>query len=369
VGQVLFVALELSAATWKIGSTVGLGQKPRVKNVSAGDLQGLAKEIKAAKARFGLDETAKVVSCYEAGRDGFWIHRALVSTGVENIVVDAASIQVNRRRRRRKTDRLDVNNLVTNLIRWWQGEDKVWSVVEVPGPQDEDARQVHRELETLKKERTGHINRIKGMLICQGVRLKEIDRHFGGRLQQVRMWDGKQLPPQLRARLEREYQRFEGVNKQILELEVQRRNTVKLSQDERIEKVRKLKRLRGVGPNGSWLLVMELFAWRKFRNRDQVGSLAGLTGTPFNSGNGDREQGIDKAGVARVRSVMVELGWSWVRFQPKSALTLWYQKKFGSSGKRLRKIGIVALARKLLIAFWRWVEQDVAPQGAIVRQA
>jgi transposase len=365
---VLFMALELSGKTWKVGTTVGLGQKPREKTVDAGDLKGLEEEIRRAKSRFGLAETSKVVSCYEAGRDGFWIHRFLVSKGVESIVVDPASVQVNRRRRRAKTDRLDVRKLVTNLIRWWEGEEKVWSVVEIPEVSDEDARQFHRELETLKRERTSHTNRIKSLLACQGVRLGKVGQGFVDWLDSVRLWDGSKLPGQLRARLEREYQRFEAVTEQILVLARQRREALRVSQDKRIKKVRKLKRMKGVGENGSWLLVMELFGWREFRNRRQVGSLAGLTGTPFDSGAGDREQGIDKAGNIRVRAVMIELAWCWLRFQPDSRLSRWYQAKFGGAGKRLRKVGIVALARKLLIAFWRYVEQDVVPEGAIIQK-
>jgi len=366
VDQVLFLALELSGSKWKVGATVGLGQKPREKNVDAGDLVALEEEIRRAKARFELDEEAMVVSCYEAGRDGFWIHRALVSMGVRNIVVDPASLQVNRRRKRRKTDRLDVAKLLTNLIRWWEGEDKVWSVVEVPEVEDEDARQLHRELETLKRERTRHINRIKAVLVSQGVRLKKINCGFAHWLEHVRLWDGSNLPPQLRSRLVREYERLESVTGQIRELERQRHEALQTSQDERIKKVAKLKRLRGVGPNGSWLLVMELFGWRVFGNRGQLGSFAGLTGTPYDSGGIDREQGIDKAGNVRVRAVMIELAWLWLRFQPQSELSRWYHSRFGSTGKRMRKVGIVALARKLLIAFWRYVEHDVVPGGAIV---
>lgn len=363
---VLFVALELSDATWKVASSVEPAQKPRIKNVKGGDIDALMKELGRAKKKFGLAEDAQVVSVYEAGREGFWIHRSLEAEGVRNIVIDPASVQVNRRKRRRKTDRLDVLRLLSNLMRWWSGEQKVWSVVEVPGVEDEDARHFHREWQTLKDERTAHTNRIKGLLKLHGIRVTRIGKEFASQLGEFRLKDGSPLPPQLRQRLERECDRLAVLEEQIRLLERQRREALRSSDDERIEKVRRLIQCRGVGPISAWVVVMELLAWRTFRNRRQIASLVGLTGTPSDSGNDEHEQGIDKAGNARVRSVMIELAWSWVRWQPNSNITLWFNRKFGAGGKRHRRVGIVGVARRLLIALWRYVEQGVDPSGAII---
>ena len=363
--RVMFLALELSASKWKVGTTVGQGQKPREKKIDAGDLSGLLEEIARAKERFGLPAEARVVSCYEAGRDGFWIHRWLDAQGIESVVIDPASVQVDRRKKRAKTDRLDLGMLVRCLIRWFEGEPKVWSVVQVPSVKDEDDRQLHRELHALRGEQTRHTNRIKSLLISQGVKIPA-KAGFVGLLRSCRVWDSSPLPEQLVCRLEREYRRLEIVREQILQLEKQRREALRKSQDDKVEKVRQLMRLRGIAYNSSWLFVMEFFGWRQFKNRRQVGSLAGLTPTPFNSGAMDREQGIDKAGNPRIRTMAIEIAWCWLRFQPQSELSLWFQKRFGNGGKRARRIGIVALARRLLVALWRYVDQGVIPAGAIL---
>lgn len=363
---VLFMALELSNKTWKVGTTILPAQKARIKNVTAGDVEGLKREIVRARKRFGVSEESQVVSCYEAGRDGFWIHRWLESEGVINAVVDPASIDVNRRKRRAKTDRLDVHKLVSSLMRWWAGEDKTWSVVVVPTVEDEDARHFHRERNTLKKERTAHINRMKGLLKLHGISQERIGAGFVQELAGLRSWDGRPLPRQLRMRLEREYERLAFIESQLELLAEQRREALRRSEDERIAKVRKLIQLRGVGEVGAWNTVMEIFAWRVFANRGQVGSFVGLTGTPSDSGDVEREQGIDKAGNPHVRALLVEMAWSWVQWQPDSDITQWFNRKFGAAGKRHRRIGIVGVARKLVIAFWRYLEQDVKPKGAII---
>lgn len=363
--SVMFMAFELSAGKWKVGTTNGIGQKPRERSIDAGDLERVSEEISKAKKRFGLPADAPVVSCYEAGRDGFWIHRWLESQGIESLVIDPASVHVDRRKKKAKTDRLDLGKLIRTLIRWNGGESKAWSVVQVPSVKDEDDRQLHRELQTLKNESTRHINRIKSLLVSQGVKLP-IRKDFIELLQQCRVWDGSPLPEHLVRRLEREYRRLEIVRQQILQLEVDRREALKVSTDEKMEKVRQMKRLRGIGINSSWLFVMEFFGWRKFENRRQVGSLAGLTPTPHESGAMSRELGIDKAGNARIRTMAIEIAWSWLRFQPRSELSLWFERRFGSGGKRARRIGIVALARRLLVALWRFVDQGVTPAGAIL---
>lgn len=367
--EVLFVAVEMSWKKWKVGSKVGLGQKPRMKTIDAGDVKALMDEVGRAKRRFGLELSTKVVSCFEAGRDGFWLHRFLEAEGLTNVVVDPASVSVNRRKRRRKTDRLDAAKLLNHLIHWHVGQKKEWSVVAVPRVEDEDARQFHRELACLQKERTRSINRIKGLLAGQGVRFAKVGRDFLQLLHEARLWDGSKIPGQLRARLVREYERMQLVKEQIGEMERQRREAMKRVQDPRLEMIRSLQRLRGVGERSPWVLVMEFFGWRKFENGRQVGSLAGLTPTPFNSGAGDWEQGIDKAGNARVRSVMIELAWGWLRYQPKSRLSLWFEERFGAASRRSRRVGIVALARKLLIALWRYLETGVVPEGAVLKKA
>jgi transposase len=363
--QVMFLAFELSAKKWKVGTTIGIGQKPRERSIDAGDLEGLLKEIAEAKARFGLPADTRVVSCYEAGRDGFWLDRWLRKQKIENVVIDPASVHVDRRKRKAKTDRLDLGKLLRTLIRWYDGEPKMWSVVRVPSVEDEDDRQLHRELQSLKKEQTRHVNRIKSLLVSQGVKLA-IRKNFVEMLKRCRLWDGSPLPEHLVGRLEREYQRLEIVRQQILQLEAERREALKTSTDENVEKVRQMKRLRGIGIESSWLFVMEFFGWREFKNRRQVGSLAGLTPTPHESGAMSRELGIDKAGNPRIRSMAIEIAWSWLRFQPQSELSLWFERRFGSGGKRARKIGIVALARRLLVALWRFVDQGVVPAGAVL---
>jgi transposase len=361
--QTLYIAFELSNKKWKLGFTIGLGQRPRERNVDAGDLAVLEKEIRLAKKRFDLPEETRVMSCYEAGRDGFWIHRYLVTQGIENIVVDAASIEVPRRARRTKTDRMDVGKLLTMLIRYDCGEKKVWSVVNVPPLEAEDKRHLHRELSTLKVDRTRHTNRIKGLLVGQGVRLP-VGRNFLEELEEACLWDGSPLPSGLRSRVEQEYASWLFVQEQIKALEAKRKHLIRTSDDPCVDKVRRLMRLKGIGENSAWLFVMEFFGWREFRNRRQVGALSGLTPTPYQSGDESREQGISKAGNRPIRAMAIEIAWGWLRFQPQSDLSRWFQERFGNGSKRMRKIGIVALARKLLVAWWRYLDFGELPAGA-----
>jgi transposase len=310
-----------------------------------------------------LPDTARVLSCYEAGRDGFWLHRYLVAHHIENQVVDSASIEVNRRAKRAKTDRLDAGKLVSMLVRYDLGEHKLWSVVHVPSVEAEDARHLHRELLSLKADQTRHINRIKGLLTGQGVQLS-VGAHFLKQLDAVRLWDGTQLPPGVRARLEREYACCRSIHEHILELEAQRTKLICTSTEPSVEKVRRLLRLCGIGENSAWLYVMEFFARREFHNRREVGGLAGLAATPFDSGDQAHDQGISKAGNSPVRAMAIEIAWAWLRYQPNSELSRWFEERFAHGGKRLRKIGIVALARKLLIALWRYLQDGVIPAGA-----
>lgn len=365
----LYVALELSRTLWKLGLTVGFGQKPRERNVRAGDLAALYNEIQLAKKRFGLDPSANIYCCYEAGRDGFWIHRALEEIGLHSFVVDPASIEMPRRHRRAKTDRLDVHKLLRLLIRYCLGETRALSVVRVPSVEDEDNRHLHRELATLKQERTAHINRIKSFLFGVGVQLKPRWRIFTAQLDQIRLWDGSALPPALHDRILREYGRLQLLQRQIVQLQAERNRLLRERRSPAIDKVRTLNRLFGVGVHGAWVLAMEFFSWRQLSNRRQVGALPGLAPTPHDSGDSAREQGISKAGSRLVRALAIEMAWAWLRYQPRSQLSQWFQERFAAGGARLRKIGIVALARKLLIALWRWCDHGVLPAGAELRAA
>ena len=362
----LYVAFELSNKQWKVGSTIGLGQAPRLRTITAGDLSQVRDEIDRAKRRFGLAQKTGVVSCYEAGRDGFWLHRYLRSEGIDNIIVDSASLEVNRRKRKVKIDRVDARKLLTMLIRYHNGEPKVWHVVRVPTLQQEDGRQLHRELASLKRERTQHINRIKGLLVSQGVRLP-INKDFPEQVSTVKLWDGTPLPPGLMARVRREFERSQLVNQHIKQLETHQRQTIRTATDPQTQMIRQLLTLRGLGPISAWLFVHEFFGWRQFRNRRQVGALAGLTPTPYQSGDSYREQGIDKAGNRHIRAIAIEIAWAWLRLQPDSALSQWYQQRFGHGNSRMRRIGIVALARKRLIALWRYLETGEVPERAVLK--
>lgn len=360
----LFVAFELGETSWKLAFASGFGQRARLRTVAARDVAAVRRAIAQAKERLGLVAGSPVQSCYEAGREGFWLHRWLGAAGVDNRVVDAASIEVNRRLRRAKTDRMDATRLLALLVRFAGGERTVWSVVRVPSVEEEDRRHLHRELLTMKRDRTRIANRIQGMLANQGVRVSW-RQPLSPQLDALRLWDGSPLPPGLRERLEQERARLEFLNEQIEAVEATRRERIRtLREDPAVAKVSRLLTLQGVGSNSAWLYVMEFFGWRHFRNRREVGALAGLTPTPYQSGESHREQGIAKAGNRHVRAMAIEIAWGWLRFQPASALTQWYEQRFGHGSSRLRRIGIVALARKLLIALWRFVEAGVLPEGA-----
>ena len=360
----LHLAFELGWSQWKLAFTIGHGQPARLRTIGARDLPALLKEIAKAKRRFGLPDDAGVVSCYEAGRDGFWLHRWLTSQGVANVIVDSASIEVNRRKRRAKSDHLDAAKLVSMLLRYHAGESKVWSVVKVPQAADEDRRQLHRELIEVQDERTEHVNRIKAFLAGQGIALASVTATFPEQLAKLRCWNGSELGADLRQRLLREFARWQLADRHVKELEQERKKRIRSDQTPHVDEVRSLLELAGIGLSGSWLLVFELFGWRKFTNRRQVGAIVGLTPTPYQSGDSSREQGISKAGNRALRRMMVELAWTWLRWQPDSALSCWYTRRFAYHGKRARKVGIVAVARKLLIALWRYLEEGEIPAGA-----
>ena len=362
---VLYVAFELANSTWKMACSDG--SKLRHVTVTAGDLAQVQGAILGARRHFGLGDEVHTVSCYEAGRDGFWLHRYLQSCGIDNVVVDSASLEVNRRLRRAKTDRVDAGKLLSMLIRYHGGEKQLWKVVRVPSREDEDARHLHRELETLKRERTRYRNRIHGILIQQGLRVRNPStKKFIKELDLMRTWDGRELPAEMKVRLARVHERLRLVEDQISTLVKEKIQRLK-KENARMAQVAQLLRLPGIGPVSSWTFVMEFFGWRRFRNRREVAALAGLTPTPYDSGGRLREQGISKAGNRRVRTLAIEIAWAWLRFQPRSKLSLWFLERFADGGSRMRRIGIVALARRLLIDLWRFLEYGMVPEGAQIR--
>jgi transposase len=365
--SILYLAFELSHKNWKLGFSDGKMPQIRQVRIEAGDLEGLRKEIEKAKHRFGMKESNAVRSCYEAGREGFWLHRAVAEKGIENIVVDASSIEVNRRQRRAKTDRMDVEKLVRQLVRYWRGERDVWRVVRVPSPDAEDSRQLHRELEVLKEERKQHRVRIQSLLFTQGIDVS-VGRDFLRKLGQYHCWNDEPIPIQMKRRIEDEYHRLQLVEAQIREIRKTQAEQLKAAKTDAVmEKIEKLRQLVGIGAGSSWVFVMELFGWRRFQNRREVAGAVGLTPTPYNSGDSVREQGISRAGNGRVRKLAIEIAWCWLRLQPESKLSLWYKQRFAGGGARMRRIGIVAMARRLVIDLWRYLEFGTVPEGAVLR--
>ena len=360
----LYVAFELGKQEWKVAMTSGFGVQPWLRTVASGDWAGIARAIAEGRGRFGLAPAGPVVSCYEAGRDGFWIHRALVQRGIQKRVIDSASIEVNRRARRAKTDRLDALKLVMMLVRVCYGEKRVWSEVRVPTVAAEAARQVSRERTALTQDQTRLVNQMRGWLATWGAGLPS--RRRGTWWTTVRDWAGAALPAELQARLARAEVRLQALEAQIAQLDTQQRAAVTTAAP--TSAVRQLVQLKGVATTSASVLLDEGLVWRAFRNRRQIGGLLGFAPTPYDSGETAREQGISRAGNARLQAISIQLAWNWVRWQRHSALAQWYQANFGK-GKRARRIGIVALARKLAIALWRYVTSGVVPEGAILKVA
>jgi transposase len=356
----------LSKKTWRLAFCAG--QKVRQVTVAAGNRMQFMAEVKRAREKLGVEEDAPVSSCYEAGRDGFWIHRWLTAQGISNHVVDAASIETPRKHRRAKTDRIDAHGLVIRLIRWASGDQTTWRLVQVPGIEQEDERRTSRERERLTSEQGAHWTRIWSLLQLFGVgrcpKTKLLE-HIAA----ARQYDGQPLPPRVCEEIRREYDRVALIEKQLATLTAQWAGQVEKNQTQAARKAAKLEELFSVGPVSSWILAQEFFGWRRFRNRRQLASLAGLVDAPYSSGQMNTSQGISKSGNRRVRRLMVELGWKWLQWQPQSELSEWYNRRFGTQGKRFRRVGIVALARKLLIALWRWVEHGELPAGAKLRAA
>ena len=368
----LYVAFELSRSTWQIGFVASGETTLSRYKVAGGDTAAvwrlLSKKREQAEKKQG--RPVRVVSCYEAGYDGFWLDRWLAEQGVENRVLDPSSIEMPRRARQAKTDRLDLERLMRVLIRYEGGEPKVCSVVHRPTPEQEDSRRVTRERDRLIVERTAHGNRIKGLLHGQGVRdVHPRRKGFLEQLAQLRTGDGRAVPANLMAEITREHARLTQVCEQIAEIEGQMKAArAAAAPDSRAGQVNHLISLKSLGPIGGEGLVNEVF-WRDFQNRRQVGAYLGLTGTPFDSGQSSREQGISKSGNSRARSLAIELSWLWLRHQPDSALSLWFKERVGTQKGRVMRIAIVALARKLMVALWRFLTTGLVPEGATLRTA
>ena len=364
VGAVLYMAFELSDKKWRLA--FGDGRRQRQVVIAAGALEALREQIGQVKEKWALAADTAVVSCYEAGRDGFWLHRQLAAWGIVNHVVDAGSIEVARRARRAKTDRLDAQGLLEKLMRYANGERRVWRVVRVPEPQWEDLRQLHRERDELKKDCNAVRNRITSKLLAQGLRLVP-GQDFLERLETLRLFDGRALPEHLKAGLRREYERLQLAQTQLRAVEGGIRALIESADG--LEQVRALMQLPGIGWVGAWTLVAELFGWREIRNRRELAALVGLVPVPYNSGTMVREQGISKAGNRRVRALLIQLAWLWLRYQPHSKHSRWFRERFGGGSQRQRRIGIVALARRLVIDLWRFAESGIVPDGTRLKLA
>jgi transposase len=362
----LYVACELSAKEWLLTMSTAPDARRQRARLRSGDCAGLEQVLARAKARGGLAPDAPVRSCYEAGRDGFWPHRLLTTLGVRNLVVDSSSIEVSRRARRAKTDRLDGEKLLRMLLRYWGGERKLWQVVHVPSREAEDARHASRGLTTLQAERTRYRNRIHSLLALHGVPRLRLDARLPERLATVRDWAGDALPPGVQARVLETWRLLEGVEAERQRARRTERQQVRPTAVSGNPVAPRLARLRAIAARSATVLADELFS-RDLRNRRQVGALTGLVSAPYRSGTIVWDQGVAPSGLPAVRRVAVEIAWAWVRYQPTSALTQWYHRRFGSGGAVTRRIGIVALARRVIIALWRYVTHGIIPEGALLK--
>jgi transposase len=380
----IFVSLELSRSTWLITSlSPGKGEKMSKHSVTADDIAGLLarfSELKR-KATMRTGKSYPIIVIQEAGLDGFWIHRVLQGQGIESHVVDAASIAAPRRRRRAKTDKIDGEALLRALLAYKRGEPRVCAMVVVPTPEEEDRRRVCRERQTLLGERIAHVNRIKGLLFSQGVSGYEpLRRDRRTRLAALRTGDGRALPMHLKAQISRELDRLELLLEQIKAVEAERdallaaarsvagdgaaADSVTGEPAPAPHPVAMLLVVKGIGADFASVLWSEGLC-RRFSNRRQVAAYAGLAATPWRSGGIVREQGVSKAGNPRLRTTMIQLAWLWLRHQPQSALARWFHEY----GQRGRKRAIVALARKLLVALWKYVTHGVVIEGAVIKGA
>jgi len=366
------LAIELSKTSWVVAVHTPLSDKISRYTLEGCDWKGLLELIERIRKRVAqeLGSSVEMISCYEAGYDGFWLHRLLESHGVRNHVIDPASLQVDRRIRRAKTDRIDAVRLLRSLMAYLRGEPKVWSVVRVPTVAEEDDRRLHRERDRLINERGQHINRIKGLCAVHGI--YDYEPMHPKRIllvERLRTASGGQLPPRLKEEIKRELRRLELVLQMIKAIETERDAiaSAKAPTHTNAMKIQKLVKLKGIGAEFATVLVGEVF-FRPFANRQQLASYVGLTPSPFQSGSISRDQGISKAGNPKARTTMVELAWMWLRHQPGSSLSAWFRERVGTRKGRIRRITIVAVARKLLIALWRYLEAGVVPTDIALKK-
>jgi transposase len=366
------LAIELSKKSWIVAVNTPLSDKISRHTLKPSDGKELLDLCERIRTRVAKETKKRVemVSCYEAGYDGFWLHRLLQAHDIRNHVIDPASLQVDRRARRAKTDRVDAERLLRSLMAYLRGEPKVWSVVRVPSVAEEDDRRLHRERGRLINERIQHVNRIKGLLAIHGIYdYQPLRRDRIQRLQQLHTADGRTLPPRLEAEILRELQRLEIVIGMIKTIEAERDAIASANTEtERgsVKKIQHLAKIKSIGPEFATTLVGEVF-YRSFDNRKQLASYVGLTPVHFQSGAMSRDQGISKAGNAKARTVMIELAWLWLRHQPDSDLSVWFRDRVGKLKGRIRRITIVAVARKLLITLWRYLETGLVPKGAALK--
>src|ERR687894_1067922 len=368
----VFVSLELSRSTWLVTSlSPGGGEKMSKHSVRGGDAAGLLELLAGLRARTQArtGKTFPVIVIQEAGLDGFWVHRVLEKEGIESHVVDAASVLTSRRRRRAKTDRIDGETLLRTLLAYKRGEPRVCAMVRAPSPEEEDRRRLCRERKTLVPERVEHVNRIKGLLFAQGISDYEpLHRNPRQRLEQLTTGDGRPLPAHLKAQIGRELDRLDLTLQQLKAVEAERDALLAPKDDAAPAPVAALAGLRGIGPEFAAVLRLECF-FRRFSNRRQVAAYAGLAPTPWQSGSVDHEQGVSQSGNPKLRSTMVQLAWLWLRHQPTSALSRWFKERVKQNGGRGQKAAIVALARKLLVALWKFVSNGVVIEGAAMKAA
>jgi len=364
-----YLVFELSKAKWRLGIVLPDSPKLRRVTIDGGDLAALAARLATIRARAGrCGRPVRILSCYEAGLDGHWLHRWLVGQGVVSHVVDPSSIEVNRRARRAKTDRIDLDKLMRTFLSYLRGEPRVCSMLHVPSVEDEDRKRRTRERKRLLGERTAHTNRIKALLFGQGIRdVMPLKPGFIASLETMRSGDGRALPPLLKEEIVREHERLCLAQKQIATLEATSKAELHAAAPgSAAAKIVQLVDLKSIGVISGQELVNEVF-YRSFANRRQVGSYFGLTGTPYDSGASRREQGISKAGNPRARTLAIELSWLWLRYQSDSELSRWFRQRVGDLKGRIRRITIVAVARKLMVALWRYLTTGVVPTGAVLR--
>jgi transposase len=369
-GNIVYVSIELSVSSWLVAARLPNTEKLRLHRLEGGNTAALLTVIAEVRSRASakLGSPVEVACCFEAGRDGFWLHRLLTAHGVAAYVLEPTSILVNRRARRAKTDRLDAEGMLRVLATWLGGDRQVCSMVRVPTPDEEDAKRPHREREHLVQDKLRIENRIEALLFTQGIRGRPSLRSWERDVAALRTGDGRVLPQLLRTELDRLRRRLVLVLELIRELEADRAKALEEAEaaDRVVSKIIALQRIRGIGENFAAVLTREVF-YRSFGNRRQLASDVGITPMPYQSGGMDRDRNISRAGNPRARTTMIQLAWLWLRYQPDSVLAMWFRERVGTLQGRTRRIAIVAMARKLLIALWRYVETGVVPDGSAIR--